>query len=145
LQVQTTGEFGGLGLEVTMEDGAIKVVAPIEDTPAAKAGIQSGDFITAIDKEDIQGLTLEDAVEKNRGSANTPITLTIVRKGIEKSFDVKIVRDVIHIDPVKYEAENDVGYIRITTFDEQAAGAVQKAIEDLKEKIGLKLKGYVID
>src|SRR6476620_5358188 len=145
LQVQTTGEFGGLGLEVTMEDGAIKVVAPIEDTPAAKAGIQSGDVITAIDKDDIQGITLEDAVDKMRGSAHTPITLTIVRKGIAEPFNAKIVRDVIHFDPVKYEADDDVGYIRITTFNEQTAAALQQAIEDLNEKIGPRLKGYVID
>jgi carboxyl-terminal processing protease len=136
LQVQTTGEFAGIGLEVTMEDGVVKVVAPIEDTPAAKAGIQSGDFITAIDKDDIQGLTLEDAVEKMRGSAHAPVTLTIVRKGIAEPFDVKIVRDVIHVDPVKYEADDDVGYIRITTFNEQTAAALQQAIEDLDEKIG---------
>jgi carboxyl-terminal processing protease len=145
LQVQTTGEFAGIGLEVTMEDGVVKVVAPIEDTPAAKAGIQSGDFITAIDKDDIQGLTLEDAVEKMRGSAHAPLTLTIVRRGIAEPFDVKIVRDVIHVDPVKYEADDDVGYIRITTFNEQTAAALQQAIEDLNEKIGPRLKGYVID
>jgi carboxyl-terminal processing protease len=145
LQVQTTGEFAGIGLEVTMEDGVVKVVAPIEDTPAAKAGIQSGDFITAIDKDDIQGLTLEDAVEKMRGLARAPITLTIGRKGIAEPFDVKIVRDVIHVDPVKYEADDDVGYIRITTFNEQTATALQQAIEDLNEKIGPRLKGYVID
>jgi len=145
LQVQTTGEFAGIGLEVTMEDGVVKVVAPIEDTPAAKAGIQSGDFITAIDKDDLQGLTLEDAVEKMRGLARAPITLTIGRKGIAEPFDVKIVRDVIHVDPVKYEADDDVGYIRITTFNEQTATALQQAIEDLNEKIGPRLKGYVID
>ena len=145
LQVQTSGEFAGIGLEVTMEDGAVKVVAPIEDTPAAKGGVQSGDFITAIDKKDIQGLTLEDAVEEIRGPAQTPITLTIIRKGTAKPFDVKIVRDVIHVDPVKYETDDDVGYIRITTFNEQTAGALQKAIEDLNEKIGPRLKGYVID
>ena len=145
LQVQTTGEFAGIGLEVTMEDGAVKVVAPIEDTPAEKAGIQSGDVITAIDKDDIQGLTLEDAVDKMRGSAHTPITLTIVRKEIAEPFDVKIIREVIHVDPVKYEADDDVGYIRITTFNEQTAAALQQAIEDLTEKIGPRLKGYVID
>jgi carboxyl-terminal processing protease len=145
LQVQTTGEFAGIGLEVTMEDGVVEVVAPIEDTPAAKAGIQSGDVITAIDKDDIQSLTLEDAVDKMRGSAHAPITLTIVRKGIAEPFDVKIVRDVIHVDPVKYEADDDVGYIRITTFNEQTAAALQQTIEDLNEKIGARLKGYVID
>jgi carboxyl-terminal processing protease len=145
LQVQTTGEFAGIGLEVTMEDDVVKVVAPIEDTPAAKAGVQSGDLITAIDNDDIQGFTLEDAVEKMRGSAHAPITLTIVRKGIAEPFDVKIVRDVIHVDPVKYESDDDVGYIRITTFNEQTAGALQQAIEELNEKIGPRLKGYVID
>ena len=143
MQDQTTGQFGGLGLEVTMEDGLVKVVAPIEDTPAAKAGIQSEDVITAIDKVDLQGL--EDAVKKMRGALHTPVTLTIMRKGIAEPFDVKVVRDVIHIDPVKYNAENDVGYIRVTTFNEQTTGALQNALEQLKEKVGPKLKGYVID
>ena len=98
MQDQTTGRFGGLGLEVTMEDGVVKVVAPIEDTPAAKAGIQSEDVITAIDKVDLQGLTLEDAVRKMRGAVHRPVTLTILRKAIAEPFDVKVVRDVIHID-----------------------------------------------
>jgi carboxyl-terminal processing protease len=146
MQVQTRGEFGGLGIEVTMENGVVKVVAPIEDTPAAKAGIQSGDLITALDKEQIQGLTLQEAVEKMRGPVNSPITLTIVRKGVEDPFDVKVVRDIIHINPVKYNAEgDDVGYIRITTFNEQTTANLQKAIEDLKKQLGPKLKGYIID
>ena len=145
MQVQTRGEFGGLGIEVTMENGVVKVVSPIEDTPAAKAGLQSGDLITALDKEQIQGLTLQEAVEKMRGPVNSPITLTIVRKGAEDPFDVKVVRDVIHINPVKYNAEDDVGYIRITTFNEQTTANLQKAIEDLKKEIGPKLKGYIID
>ena len=145
MQDQTTGQFGGLGLEVTMEDGVVKVVAPIEDTPAAKAGIQSEDVITAIDKVDLQGLTLEDAVKKMRGAVHRPVTLTILRKAIAEPFDVKVVRDVIHIDPVKYNAENDVGYIRVTAFNEQTTGALQNALEQLKEKVGPKLKGYVID
>src|SRR4029077_19492955 len=145
MQNQTTGEFGGLGLEVTMEGGVVKVISPIEDTPAAKAGIQSEDLITGIDKVDLQGLTLEDAVKKMRGAVHTPVTLTIMRKGTGEPFDVKIVRDVIHIDPVKYNAENDVGYIRVTTFNEQTTGALQNALEQLKEKVGPKLKGYVID
>ena len=146
MQVQTRGEFGGLGIEVTMENGVVKVVSPIEDTPAAKAGLMSGDFITALDKEQIQGLTLQEAVEKMRGPVNSPITLTIVRKGVEDPFDVKVTRDVIHINPVKYDAEgDDVGYIRITTFNEQTTANLQKAIEDLKKQLGPKLKGYVID
>src|SRR6187200_18300 len=145
MQVQTRGEFGGLGIEVTMENGVVKVVAPIEDTPASKAGIQSGDLITHLDKEQILGLTLQEAVEKMRGPVNSGITLTIVRKGTEDPFDVKVVRDVIHINPVKYSAEGDVGYIRVTTFNEQTTANLQKAIEDLKKTIGPKLKGYVID
>jgi len=146
MQVQTRGEFGGLGIEVTMENGVVKVVSPIEDTPAAKAGIQSGDLITALDKEQIQGLTLQEAVEKMRGPVNSPITLTLVRKGVEDPFDVKVTRDVIHINPVKYNAEgDDVGYIRVTTFNEQTTANMQKAIEDLKKQLGPKLKGYVID
>jgi carboxyl-terminal processing protease len=146
MQVQTRGEFGGLGIEVTMENGVVKVVAPIEDTPAAKAGLMSGDLITALDKEQIQGLTLQEAVEKMRGPVNSPITLTIVRKGVEDPFDVKVTRDVIHINPVKYNAEgDDVGYIRITTFNEQTTANLQKALDDLKKQLGPKLKGYVID
>src|SRR5512147_9930 len=146
MQVQTRGEFGGLGLEVTMENGLIKVVSPIEDTPAARAGLMSGDLITALDKEQIQGLTLQEAVEKMRGPVNSPITLTIVRKGVEDPFDVKVTRDVIHINPVKYNAEgDDVGYIRVTTFNEQTTANLQKAIDDLKKQLGPKLKGYVID
>ena len=128
MQVQTRGEFGGLGIEVTMENGVVKVVSPIEDTPAAKAGLMSGDLITALDKEQIQGLTLQEAVEKMRGPVNSPITLTIVRKGVDDPFDVKVTRDVIHINPVKYNAEgDDVGYIRITTFNEQTTANLQKA------------------
>src|SRR6185436_4819145 len=146
MQVQTRGELGGLGIEVTMENGVVKVVAPIEDTPASKAGLQSGDLITALDKEQILGLTLQEAVEKMRGPVNSPITLTIVRKGVDDPFDVKVVRDVIHINPVKYDVEgDDIGYIRITTFNEQTTANLQKAIDDLKKQIGPKLKGYVVD
>ena len=145
MQVQTRGEFGGLGLEVTMENGMIKVVAPIDDTPASKAGLLSGDLITALDKEPIEGLTLEEAVEKMRGPVNAPITLTISRKGVDTPFDVKMIRDVIRIKPVKYEAEDDVGYVHITSFNEQTTAELEKAIADLKKTIGPKLKGYVID
>ena len=146
MQVQTRGEFGGLGIEVTMENGIVKVVSPIEDTPAARAGLMSGDLITHLDKEQILGLTLQEAVEKMRGPINSPISLTIVRKGVEDPFDVKVVRDVIHINPVKYNAEgDDVGYIRLTTFNEQTTANMQKAIEDLKKQLGPKLKGFVVD
>ena len=146
MQVQTRGEFGGLGIEVTMENGVVKVVAPIEDTPASRAGLMSGDLITHLDKEQILGLTLQEAVEKMRGPVNSPITLTIVRKGTEDPFDVKVVRDVIHINPVKYNAEGeDVGYIRLTTFNEQTTANLQKGVEDLKKQLGPKLKGYIVD
>jgi len=146
MQVQTRGEFGGLGIEVTMENGIVKVVSPIEDTPAARAGLMSGDLITHLDKEQILGLTLQEAVEKMRGPVNSPITLTVVRKGVDDPFDVKVVRDVIHINPVKYDVEgDDIGYIRITTFNEQTTANLQKAIEDLKKQLGPNLKGYVID
>ena len=146
MQVQTRGEFGGLGIEVTMENGVVKVVAPIEDTPAARAGLMSGDLITHLDKEQILGLTLQEAVEKMRGPVNSPLTLTVVRKGTEDPFDVKVTRDVIHINPVKYNAEgDDVGYIRVTTFNEQTTANLQKAVEDLKKQVGQNLKGYIID
>lgn len=146
MQVQTRGEFGGLGIEVTMENGVVKVVSPIEDTPASRAGLMSGDLITHLDKEQILGLTLQEAVEKMRGPVNSPITLTVVRKGVEDPFEVKVVRDMIHINPVKYNAEGeDVGYIRLTTFNEQTTENLQTAVEDLKKKLGPKLKGYIID
>jgi carboxyl-terminal processing protease len=146
MQVQTRGEFGGLGIEVTMENGVVKVVSPIEDTPASKAGLMSGDLITHLDKDPILGLTLQEAVEKMRGPVNSPITLTVVRKGVEDPFDVTVVRDMIHINPVKYNAEgDDVGYIRLTTFNEQTTENMQKAIEDLKTKLGPNLKGYILD
>jgi len=145
MQVQTRGEFGGLGIEVTMENGVVKVVAPIDDTPADKAGLQANDLITHLDDEQIVGLTLEQAVEKMRGPVNTPITLTIVRKGIDEPFDVKVVRDIIRINAVKYREEGDVGYIKVSTFNEQTHANLVKAVEKLRKSIGKKLKGYVID
>ena len=145
MQVQTRGEFGGLGLEVSMENGLVKVVSPIADTPAARAGLKSGDLITALDKQELRGLSLQEAVEKMRGPVHAPITLTIVRKGVDKPFDVKMVRDVIHIKPVKYNSENDVGYIQITSFNERTTEDLENAVKHLKKEIGPSLKGYVID
>ena len=144
MQVQTRGEFGGLGIEVTMEEGVVKVVSPIENTPAEKAGLLSGDLISHLDGVSIQGLTLEQAVEKMRGPVDTPITITILRKGGDP-FDVKIVRDVIRINPVRANAEDDIGYIRVKTFSEQTSNDLKTAIENLKKEIGPKLKGYVLD
>lgn len=145
MQVQTRGEFGGLGIEVTMENGVIKVVSPIDDTPAAKAGLMANDLITHLDNEAISGLTLEQAVEKMRGPVNTPITLTVVRKGRDQPFDVKVTRDVIRINPVKARAEGDIGYVKISTFNEQTHANLVKAVETLDKQIGPNIKGYVID
>lgn len=145
MQVQTRGEFGGLGIEVTMENGVIKVVSPIDDTPAYKAGLQANDLITHLDDEQIIGLTLEQAVEKMRGPVNTPITLTIVRKGVDQAFDVKVVRDIIRINAIKFREEGDVAYIKVTTFNEQTHANLIKAVAKLKKSIGKELKGYIID
>src|SRR6266852_2484263 len=135
MQVQTRGEFGGLGIEVTMEDGLIKVVAPIDETPAAKAGVMANDFITHIDDEPIQGLTLNQAVDKMRGPVNTKIKLKIVRKGQDKPVEMSLTRDVIIVHSVRSRPEGDVGYIRITQFNEQSTEALKKAINDLANQI----------
>jgi len=145
MQVQTRGEFGGLGIEVTMENGLVKVVSPIDDTPAAKAGVLSGDLITALDGEQVQGLTLEQAVDKMRGAVKQPITLSILRKGKDAPFDVKVVRDIIKINPVKATADDDVAILRLSAFNEQSNDNLKKAIADMKKQIGPKLKGYVLD
>jgi carboxyl-terminal processing protease len=146
LQVQTSGEFGGLGIEVTMEDGLIKVVAPIDDTPAAKAGIMANDIITHLDDEPAQGLTLSQAVEKMRGPENSKIKLKIMRKGQEKPLEVSITRARIQVRSVRSRLEgDDVGFIRVTQFSEQTTGDLRKAISDLGTQAGLKLKAFVID
>ncbi|MFV0367448.1 MAG: S41 family peptidase, partial [Hyphomicrobiaceae bacterium] len=145
MQVQTRGEFGGLGIEVTMENGVVKVVSPIDDTPAARAGVLANDLITHLDSEQIVGLTLEQAVEKMRGPVNTPITLTIVRKDQEEPIELKIVRDVIRINAVKSRQEGDVAYIKVSTFNEQTHTNLVRAIQNLDKTIGKDLKGYVID
>ncbi|HUI15667.1 MAG TPA: S41 family peptidase [Xanthobacteraceae bacterium] len=147
MQVQTRGEFGGLGIEVTMEDGLVKVVAPIDDTPAAKAGVMANDIITKLDDEAVQGLTLNQAVDKMRGPVNSKIKLTIVRKGADKPIELTIVRDIIRVKSVRSHAEgDDVGYIRITQFNEQTTDGLKQAINDLNSQLGAdKVKGYVID
>ncbi len=147
MQVQTKGEFGGLGIEVTMEagSGVVKVVSPIDDTPAARAGLMANDLITHLDGEQIVGLTLEQAVEKMRGPVNTPITLTILRRGKDEPFDVKIVRDVIRINAIKARLEGDIIYVKISTFNEQTHSNLQKQIEALKKSLGRPARGFVID
>ncbi|MGD0024981.1 MAG: S41 family peptidase [Xanthobacteraceae bacterium] len=147
MQVQTRGEFGGLGIEVTMEDGLVKVVAPIDETPAAKAGVMANDIITQLDGEAVQGMTLNQAVDKMRGPVNTKIKLTIMRKGADKPIEVTIVRDIIRVKSVRSHSEGeDVGYIRVTQFNEQTTDGLKKAISDLKSQLGAdKVKGYVLD
>ncbi|MFL6803080.1 MAG: S41 family peptidase [Xanthobacteraceae bacterium] len=147
MQIQTRGEFGGLGIEVTMEEGLVKVVAPIDDTPAHKAGVMAGDIITHLDDEPVQGLTLNQAVEKMRGPVNTKIRLKIMRKGQDKTTEVTIVRDIIRVRSVRSKVEGDeVAYIRLTQFNEQTTEGLKKAIADMTAQIGNdKLKGYVLD
>jgi carboxyl-terminal processing protease len=144
MRVQTRGEFGGLGIEVTMEGGYVKVVSPIDDTPAYRAGVKSGDLITQLDGEPVLGLTLNEAVEKMRGSIGTSITLTILRRGVEP-FDVSITRDRVTIRSVRHRAEGDIGYIRITSFSEKTEAGLINAVAQLKKEIGNQLAGYVID
>ncbi|MCP8940694.1 S41 family peptidase [Alsobacter sp. SYSU M60028] len=146
MQVQTRGEFGGLGIEVTMEEGVIKVVTPIDDTPASRAGVLAGDSITHIDDEPVQGLTLNQAVEKMRGAVNSTVKLKIVRKGSTDPVEVKLTRDVIRIRSVRSRSESDVGYIRITQFNEQTFENLKKAFDQIGKDIPAdKLKGYVLD
>ncbi len=145
LENQTKGEFGGVGMEVSSDNGLVRVVAPIDDTPAYKAGLQTGDYITHIDGESVMGLTLSDAVKKLRGKPGTTVKVTVSRKDKEP-FDVKIKRDIIKVNPVKYEAKGDVGYIRILTFGEKTTKMTHEAIQKLTQEIGEdKLVGFVLD
>ena len=144
MQVQTRGEFGGLGIEVTMENGFVKVVSPIDDTPAFRAGLQSGDYITHLDDEAVQGLTLAQAVEKMRGKVGADIKLKIRREGREP-FDVTMTRDNIRIRSTRWRTEGDVGYLRITSFSEQTYEGLEDGMKKIKEKLGAKLKGVVLD
>src|SRR5215468_1081901 len=145
--IQTTGKFGGLGIEVTVEDGLIKVVAPIDDTPAHKAGIMTNDIITHLDDEPVQGLTLSQTVEKMRGPANTKINLKIMRKGQDKPIEVTIVRQIITVQTVRPRIEgDDVAYIRISAFDAKTTDELNKALNQRSAQISNNnLKGYVID
>jgi carboxyl-terminal processing protease len=145
MSIKMKGDFGGLGIEVTMENGVVKVVSPYDDTPAAKAGLLANDLIVRIDGKDVQGITLNEAVDKMRGAVNTPITLTIVRDK-KDPFDVKLIRDTIKIESVKSRLEgDDVGYIRLSVFNEQGDVGIQKALADLDKKMGGKEKGFILD
>ncbi|HHJ13409.1 MAG TPA: S41 family peptidase [Gammaproteobacteria bacterium] len=146
LQVGTTGEFGGLGIEVGMEDGFVKVIAPIDDTPAQRAGIQAGDLIIRLDDTPVKGLTLNEAVKIMRGKPGTVLKLTVVREGVEKPLKISIKRDIIKVKSVKKRMLDDgFGYVRISQFQSKTADNMVKAIEDLKKEAGGALKGMVLD
>ena len=145
MQVQTRGEFGGLGIEVTQENGFIKVVSPIDDTPAARAGIKPGDLILTLDGHTLQGLSLNDAVDRMRGKPDTTINLTIKREGVTDPVQVTMKREIIKLQVVKSRLDDDVGYIRLSSFNEQSDPALRRAIASLKKQAGDKLKGFVLD
>ena len=144
MQVQTRGRFGGLGIEVTMDKGFVKVVSPIDDTPAAAAGIQPEDFIIAIDGDTVLGKTLSEAVDVLRGPIGSEVTIT-VQRGQDEPFDVVIVRDEIKIRSVRHEIYDNVGYIRITTFSEQTTPGLMNAIDTITKEEGSNLKGFILD
>ncbi len=141
----TDGEYGGLGLTVTTEDGAVKVVAPTDDTPAARAGVKAGDYITHIDGELLFGSSLTEAVDRMRGAAGSKLKITVVRQGEAKPIDFTLVREVIQIRPVKWEVKGNVGVVRISTFNKQTGPATRDAVAAIEKKLGDRLAGYVID
>ncbi len=145
MQVQTQGKFGGLGLEVQSENGIIKVVSPIDDTPAFRAGVKAGDLITMLDGHTVQGLTLNEAVDKMRGAPGSTIKLTIKRENVNTPIELTMQREVITIQVVKSRLEGDVGYVRLTSFNEQTDPGLRKAVIDLKAKAGANLKGFILD
>ncbi len=145
MRTQTDGEYGGLGLTVTMEDGAVKVVTPTEDTPAFKAGIKAGDFITHLDSKLIFGGTLDEAVEQMRGRPGTSVKLTIVRSGRDKPFDVMLTRQIIELKPVKWEVRGQVGYININAFSKNTGTSVRAALVGIDKALGRQPLGYVVD
>jgi carboxyl-terminal processing protease len=145
MQVQTRGEFAGLGMQVTMENGLVKVISPIDDTPAAKAGLKPGDLILAIDDAPVSDMTLSEAVEKLRGPVGTLVKLTLRRQGVDP-FEVSLTRAEIRVEPVKYHMEgSDIGYIRITTFSERTNTTLEAAVKALRQQAGDQLAGIVLD
>lgn len=145
MQVQTRGEFGGLGIEVTMEEGYVKVVSPIDDTPADRAGIMAGDYITHLDGEGVLGLTLGDAVERMRGPVNTDIVLTVVREGADEPLEITVTRDIITIESVRWNIEDKVGYVRLSSFTENSEDGLIEALEGMDAELGDELQGIVLD
>ena len=144
MKIQTKGEFGGLGIEVTMENGLVKVVSPIDDTPAAKADIRSGDYISHIDEEPVLGLSLSEAVDKMRGPVNTKLKITVIREG-EDAFDVDLTRAIIKVTSIKTKIEKDVGYLRITSFTQKTHKNLVKEFKRLRKEMKGEMKGLVLD
>ncbi len=144
LQIKTKAEYGGLGMEVTQENGFVKVVSPIDDTPAFKAGLKSGDLIIAIDKKPVTGMTLNEAVDLLRGKPGTSVHLHVKREG-KDVFEVDVARENIKVKSVKWRTEKDVGYIRISTFNESTVALLKEAISEIQKKLGDKLEGFVLD
>ncbi|MDP6830992.1 MAG: S41 family peptidase [Alphaproteobacteria bacterium] len=145
MREQIKGEFGGLGIEVTMENGLVKVVSPIDGTPAARAGMKAGDFITQLDGTPVMGMTLAEAVKKMRGPVNSEIRLMVARPGVEKPFEVKIIRDVIRVQSVRSRLEGNMVYVRITSFTEQTNSGLESAMAKRKAELGNNFKGVVLD
>lgn len=145
MQVNTSGEFGGLGIEVTMDRGFVRVISPIDDTPAFRAGILAGDIVTHIDGEAVQGLILREAVDLMRGPVNSDVRLTIVRQDVEQPFDVTITRAIIKIQSVRFRPEGDAAYIRINHFNEQSIGGLERAMTELNEQLGESMSGVILD
>ncbi|MEL6202651.1 MAG: S41 family peptidase [Pseudomonadota bacterium] len=146
MRTQTRGEFGGLGIEVTMEDDAVKVITPMFGTPAEAAGVLAGDLIIGIDGTEVRGLTLTEAVDRMKGAPNTPIDITVVREGVSEPFDITIIRDIIKVQAVKFRQEDDIGYLRVISFTDQTFDNLRTGIEELTKDIGEEnLKGFVLD
>ena len=144
MQVDTKGKFGGLGIEITLEEGFVKVISPIEDTPAYKAGVLAGDYIIQINETPVFGLTLNEAVDLMRGDRGEPITITISREGLEP-FELTVIRDIIKVQSVKSEIYENIGYLRVTSFSEQSEDGLKKSIKKIKKELGQNEKGYILD
>ena len=145
LRIQTEGNYGGLGLTVTQEDGAVKVIAPQEDTPAFRAGVKAGDYITRLNGKLLYGLTLDEAISEMRGKPGTRISLTLVRRGRDKPIDISLVREIIVQKPVKWDVKGDIGVININTFSDKTGDYTRDAIAQIKKKLGRDPLGYVVD
>jgi len=143
MQTDTSGKFGGLGIEVTMESGVVKVITPLDDTPAAKAGVKAGDFIVRIDGEQVQGKTLMEAVNLMRGKVGSPIEITIRRKGKKKAIEIKIIREIIQVKSVTSKIIDDIGYVRLTSFNENSSKQLRKNIKKISSKNNV--KGFILD